>query len=89
MTFLSCLDEKSNIIIGFNKVAVPEDYQATCGSKDYLCNQELSTALIDLKFVAASHFIHSHSGKNESRNQKKHQYIQEAIISNIAKIEVA
>ena len=36
-----------------------------------------------------SHFISSCDGKTDSRNQTKHQYIQEAFVSNIAKIEKA
>ena len=57
--------------------------------KDYLCSLELSTAPLEPKFGVASHFISSHDGKTESRNQIKHQYIQEVFVSNIAKTEEA
>ena len=85
VTFFSHMDEKADIDMGLNKVFVPKTKQDSYGSKDYLLNEELSTAPFDHKFGVASHSIHGHDSKTDSRNQMKHQNIQEAFISNIAK----
>ena len=85
-TFLSHMDEKSDIDIGLNEVVIPKSKQGSYGSKNYPCNLELSTAPLDPKFGLSSHFINSHDSDTDSRNQTKHQFIQEVFVSNITKI---
>ena len=46
-------------------------------------------APLDSKFGLAFHFISSHGGKADIRNQIKHQHIPEAYVRNIAKVEGA
>ena len=83
------MDEKSDIDIGFNKNIVQKNKQGTYGSKDSLHNLELFTDLLGPKFVVASFIISSCNGKTVSRNQTKHQYIQEVIVHDIAKMKEA
>ena len=87
MNFFSHMDEKSDIDIKFNEVFASKNMQGSYGAKDYLHDMELSTATLDPKFDVASHFISSHDDKINSRNQTKYQYMQEAFVSNIVKIE--
>ena len=83
------MDEKSDIDQGLNEIVVPKNKQGSYGSKDYLCNLELSNASLDPMFGVTSHFISSHDGKTDSGNQTKYQYIQEAFSTNIAETEEA
>ena len=68
-------------LLGFNEVIVPKNEKDSYGSKGYLCSLELSTAPLEPKFGVASHFMSSHNDDTDSRNQIKHQYIQEALLA--------
>ena len=66
MNFFSYKDEKSDIDINLNEVIVPKSKQGSYGSRDYLCNLELSTAPLEPKFGVASHFTSIHDGETDS-----------------------
>ena len=87
MTFYSSIDEKPDIDVEVYIVVVLQNKQVIYTSKDFLCNLELSTVLLDPKFDVGFHFINNHDGKTDTRNQTKHQSTEEAFASTIAKVE--
>ena len=73
--------------VRFNKSVVPINKQGDYELDGYLCNLELSVAPLDPKFGLVSHFVSNHYGNTDAGNKTKQQYIQEAFVSIVNKLE--
>jgi hypothetical protein len=70
-------------------VIVAKNARGAEGSRDYLRYFDAATTPLDPKVGVPSHFISSCDGEAESGNQSKAQYIQQAFVSSIEKVEQA